>query len=130
MKERLPGLLCCALAGMLLALPVWAFQPAQAEFDNSTSEMRPAIERFAADRASLNRDYPIQLSPMRQGRFKQFFTDWEAGLGTLNFESMNQTLKWTTFCCAIISITISANSVWIPRRRPKRLATCRLVRRF
>ena len=73
MKERLPGLLCCTLAGMLSALPVRAFQlaPAQAEFDTSTSEMRPAIERFAADRASLSRDYPIQLSSVRQSRFKQ-----------------------------------------------------------
>jgi hypothetical protein len=72
-KEQLPGLLCCALAGMLSALPVRAFQPApaQAEFDTSTSEMRPAIERFAADRASLSRDYPIQLSSVRQSRFKQ-----------------------------------------------------------
>ena len=73
MKERLPGLLCCTIAGMFSALPVLAFQPTttKAEFDTSTSEMRPAIERFAADRASLNRDYPIQLSSVRQSRFKQ-----------------------------------------------------------
>jgi uncharacterized protein (DUF885 family) len=75
---------------MLTAPLTPAFQAPPAEFDNSTSEMRPPIERFAADRANLNRAYAIQLSPSRQSRFQQFFADWEARLGTLNFESMSQ----------------------------------------
>jgi uncharacterized protein (DUF885 family) len=75
---------------MLGAPSLRAFQSAQAEFDNSTSEMRATIERFAADRASLNRAYAVQLSPSRRSRFEQFFTDWEARLGTLNFDSMSQ----------------------------------------
>ena len=90
MKERLPGFLFYALAAMLSAPPVSAFQPPPAEFDNSMSEMRPAIERFAADRASLNRAYATVLSPSRQSRSKQFFVDWEARLATVNFESMSQ----------------------------------------
>ena len=90
MKERLPGFLFYVLAAMLWAPPVSAFQPKPADFDNSMSEMRPAIERFAADRASLNRAYATVLSPSRRSRFKQFFTDWEARLATVNFESMSQ----------------------------------------
>jgi hypothetical protein len=90
MKKRLPGLLCCAAAGTLSALPLSAFQAAQEEFDNSRSEMRPAIEWFASDRASLNRAYGDPLSPARQDRFKEFFTGWEARLNTLNFDSMSQ----------------------------------------
>lgn len=90
MKERLPGFLFCALAAMLSAPSVSAFQPPPGEFDNSMSEMRPAIERFAADRASLNRAYATVLSRSRQSRFKQFFRDWEARLATVNFESMSQ----------------------------------------
>ena len=90
MKQQLPGVLCCALAGMIGAPSLRAFQTAQAEFDNSTSEMRTAIDRFAADRTSLNRAYAVPLSPSRQSRFELFFRDWETRLGTLNFDSMSQ----------------------------------------
>jgi uncharacterized protein (DUF885 family) len=90
MKKQLPGVLCCALAGMIGAPSLRAFQAAQAEFDNSTSEVRTAIEQFAADRTSLNRAYAVPLSPSRQSRFELFFRDWETRLGTLNFDSMSQ----------------------------------------
>jgi uncharacterized protein (DUF885 family) len=75
---------------MIGASSLRAFQAASAEFDNSTSEMRTAIERFAADRTSLNRAYAVQLSPSRESRFEQFLRAWETRLGTLKFESMSQ----------------------------------------
>ena len=70
MKERLPGFLFSALAAMLSAPPVSAFQPPPGEFDNSMSEMRPAIERFAADGASpqsrlRDRTVPLAAEPVQ-----------------------------------------------------------------
>jgi hypothetical protein len=130
MKERLPGFLFYAPAAMLSAPPVSAFQPPPGEFDNSMSEMRPAIERFAADRASLNRAYATVLSPSRQSLFNQFFTDWEARLATVKFESMSQDGKVDYILLRIGSTTISANWTWMLRRRAKLLPTRHLVRRF
>ena len=85
-----PAWLLPVVAAMLLAAPAHAFQAPPAAFDNSASEMRPPIESFAADRASLNRAYSVSLSLSRQNRFQQFFSDWETRLGQSNFESMSQ----------------------------------------
>jgi len=71
MKRQWPGLLL-----LLVLLPgSRAFQEPP-EFDASASEMRPAIERFAADRAILGRAYSDSLAPSRQARFKQFYSEW------------------------------------------------------
>jgi len=59
------------------------------DLDSSPSELRPVIERFVADRGSLTRSYPVEISPARQTRFKQFYSDWLATLGKLNFDSMS-----------------------------------------
>jgi hypothetical protein len=53
------------------------------------SEMRGMIERFTADRAILNRSFPVDISPVRQARFRQFYTGWRAALGPLNFDAMS-----------------------------------------
>jgi uncharacterized protein (DUF885 family) len=55
-----------------------------------TSEMRAAIERYTADRASLTRSYPVVISAARRTRFKKFFDEWIASLKPLNFDSMSQ----------------------------------------
>src|SRR5690348_6946141 len=90
MKNDRVAWLLPVLAGVIaLAAQVLQAQPVT-EFDSSASEMRPAIESFAADHASLSRALTVQLSPGRHERFKQFFTDWEARLVKLNFESMSQ----------------------------------------
>jgi uncharacterized protein (DUF885 family) len=60
------------------------------DLDNSQSELRSLIERYVADRGSLTRSYPVELSPARQARFKQFYTDWLATLGKLNFDALSQ----------------------------------------
>src|SRR6266542_528922 len=51
------------------------------ELDSSKSEMRPVIERYVADQGSLSRSYPVESSPARLERFKQFYSDWLALIG-------------------------------------------------
>jgi uncharacterized protein (DUF885 family) len=60
------------------------------ELDSSKSEMRPAIERYVADQGSLSRSYPVESSPARLERFKQFYSDWLALIGKMNFDAMSQ----------------------------------------
>src|SRR5262245_61759734 len=60
------------------------------DLDNSQSELRSLIERYVADRGSLTRSYPVEISPARQARFKQFYSDWLATLGKLNFDTLSQ----------------------------------------
>jgi uncharacterized protein (DUF885 family) len=60
------------------------------ELDSSKSEMRPVIERYVADQGSLSRSYPVESSPARLERFKQFYSDWLALIGKMNFDAMSQ----------------------------------------
>src|SRR5262247_3828153 len=60
------------------------------DFDTSTSELRSLIERYVADRGSLSRSYPVEISPARLARFKQFYSDWLAMLAKLNFDTLGQ----------------------------------------
>ena len=54
------------------------------------SEMRASIERYAVDRGSLSRSYPVNMSTSRRERFKKFYGDWLASLKTLDFDAMSQ----------------------------------------
>src|SRR5499426_1792656 len=60
------------------------------DLDSSQSELRSLIERYVVDRGSLSRSYPAEISPARQARFKQFYSDWLATLAKLNFDTMSQ----------------------------------------
>jgi len=73
--------------------------PDLAEIDNSRSELRGVIERYVADRGSLSRSYPVDISPARQTRFKQFYGDWLAMLGKMNFDALSPEGKvdWVLF---------------------------------
>ncbi|MBS1790347.1 MAG: DUF885 family protein [Acidobacteria bacterium] len=51
--------------------------------------MKTSIERYVADRGSLFRVYPVE-SPARQARFKQFYSEWLAAIGKMNFDAMSQ----------------------------------------
>lgn len=64
--------------------------PSAADLDNSKSEMRPAIERYVADRGSLMRSYPVEISPARRTRFEKFHRDWLAAIAGMNFDAMSQ----------------------------------------
>src|SRR5262245_33848124 len=58
--------------------------------DTSPSELRGMIQRYVVDRGSLSRSYPMENSPARRARFKQFYSDWLDALAKLNFDSMSQ----------------------------------------
>src|SRR5215510_8509216 len=64
--------------------------PDLGDLDSSRSEMRPVIERYVVDRGSLSRSYPVESSPARLARFKQFYSDWLALIGKMNFDAMSQ----------------------------------------
>ena len=56
----------------------------------SESEMRSSIERYAVDRGSLMRSYPVAISSARRDRFKKFYSDWLGSLLQLDFDTMSQ----------------------------------------
>ena len=85
MNQPIAAFLWISLASMACA-----FQAPPVELDNFTSEMRPPIASFAADRAILNRAYAVPLSPSRESRFRQFYTEWESRLGRMNFDALSQ----------------------------------------
>jgi uncharacterized protein (DUF885 family) len=60
------------------------------DLDTGASELRHVIERYVADRGSLTRSYPVESSPVRATRFRQFYADWLAMLGKLDFDSLSQ----------------------------------------
>ncbi len=60
------------------------------DLDSSSSELRSLIERYVADRGSLSRSYPFEISQARRARFKQFYSDWLATLAKLNFDTLGQ----------------------------------------
>jgi uncharacterized protein (DUF885 family) len=60
------------------------------DLDSSKSELRSMIERYTADRGSQNRSSPIDFSPARIARMKQFYAEWQANLAKVNFDTMSQ----------------------------------------
>ena len=76
-----------ALAVLALSVAAAAFA---VEIDSAASELRPYIERYAADRGALLRKYPIELSAARRTRLREFYTEWERTVQALNFDSMQQ----------------------------------------
>jgi uncharacterized protein (DUF885 family) len=90
----MPGLIAilmviaCLPTGKLPAVAAQNNAPELGDLDTSKSELRPVIERYVADRGSLTRSYPVDISSARQARFKQFYADWLALLGKMNFDAL------------------------------------------
>jgi uncharacterized protein (DUF885 family) len=61
-----------------------------ADLDNSASEMRPLIERYAADRGNILRFYNIPSSPQRRARLRRFYNETKAALAAQNFDTMSE----------------------------------------
>ncbi|MCS6952753.1 MAG: DUF885 family protein [Bryobacterales bacterium] len=61
-----------------------------ADIDDSSSELRPHIERFAADRGSLLRTYNLEGSPARTTRLRGFYRDWLGRLERIPFENLSR----------------------------------------
>lgn len=51
------------------------------------------IKRFTADRGSLTRFYSAPYSPIKRGRFKQFYTEWLDALRRIDFDKLSQQEK-------------------------------------
>ena len=60
------------------------------DLDTSRSEMRATFERYTADRGGINRSSPIDYSPAHNARMKQFYSEWLATIGRVNFDAMGQ----------------------------------------
>src|SRR5262245_48045524 len=54
------------------------------------SELRVVVQRFEADRGSLNRFYTIPVSPTRHARLKQFYSNWRAALAQLDAATLGK----------------------------------------
>src|ERR1700677_505670 len=63
------------------------------DVDNSTSAVRPLIERYTADRRTLSHVYDTPLSVAGEKRFADFYTDWIAKLQQMDFDQMDQESK-------------------------------------
>ena len=101
--------LAAALAALsLAAIPALAQNPADSgEIDRSTAMMRPMIERYQADRTTLERSWvegagggfggrgggATPLSPRQFARMRKFHTDWQKTLSATAFDSLDQTGK-------------------------------------
>lgn len=53
-------------------------------------KMRPLMERYEADRHSLERKYPLVLSVVRRERMQRFFEGWRKALESLDFAALSQ----------------------------------------
>jgi uncharacterized protein (DUF885 family) len=73
-----------------LAFPSLGGTPPHAESDDSTSALRPLIERYAADRVSLSRMYDAPLSEVRKARFTAFYKEWIDKLQKVDFDHLDQ----------------------------------------
>jgi uncharacterized protein (DUF885 family) len=60
------------------------------DLDHSSSEMAAPIERFIADRTTLMRTFPIEISQTRSKRFAGFYRDWSDRLTKINFDTLSQ----------------------------------------
>ncbi|MFN0107220.1 MAG: DUF885 family protein [Blastocatellia bacterium] len=64
--------------------------PDAKDLDVASSEMKTSIERYSTDRFTLGRLFPVESSPSRVARYKQFYSNWLATIGKLNFDAMSQ----------------------------------------
>jgi hypothetical protein len=93
-----PRLRACAGVVLITAFSFQTALPVHAagelsDVDTSNSEMRPLIERFAADRGNLLRYYNIGGAPDRRERLRRFYNDAKATLAEKNFDAMSQDAK-------------------------------------
>ena len=78
------------LSTFCLSARAAAFGNDLTDLDTSNSELRPMIERYAADRGNLLRFYNVNASPERRERLRRFYLDAKAALADRNFDAMSQ----------------------------------------
>ena len=76
-----------------------AFAQSSGDLDDSTSEMRRLIGRYATDRASLRRRYRVPMSPLRSERMRHFYTAWLHSIEQLDFKKLSPEgrIDWILF---------------------------------
>jgi hypothetical protein len=86
-------LVCLTLAAPALT------QDVAVDLDQSHSELRPFLERYATDWYALNRRHRVPLSPARRQRMKRFYTGWLDAVDALPFEQVSHDAKidWLLF---------------------------------
>lgn len=58
-------------------------------FERGQSEMRVAVDRYAEDRAALQRRYDVAYSPVRRERMRAFHEGWLRSLQAVDFDGLN-----------------------------------------
>lgn len=76
---------CLAMAALMLSNPVSSEAPAAG---SGELVMPSLIEQFTADRASLQRTYPLEIAPSRMERFNKFYSDELHALDALDFDHL------------------------------------------
>ncbi len=54
------------------------------------AQMQTIVEQFTADSRSLNRSYPVEISPVRIARLDRFYEDTEGKLSAIDFDALSQ----------------------------------------
>jgi hypothetical protein len=83
-------LLMLAVTSSLLCHASIAEKTAHKPANNSEARMPSVIEIFTADERSLERAYPLRLSPANSARFERFYDDELASLKSIDFDSLTQ----------------------------------------
>ena len=84
---------------VLIAAVSVARAQAGLDLDQSHSELKAFLERYAVDRAALERRYDVAMSPLRRSRMAAFFTEWLGVVESLPFDalSVDGRIDWTLF---------------------------------
>lgn len=78
------------LSAALLATGLTRVAAAPPSVDASNSALRPMLEAYQTDRGSLSRFYSARLSPRREERLRQFYTEWQGALAEVDFDRLGQ----------------------------------------
>lgn len=54
------------------------------------SPLRPMVERYSTDRSTLLRRWHVEGSPLRRAKLREFTAGWQAALGQVDFEALDQ----------------------------------------
>ncbi|MEX1183692.1 MAG: DUF885 family protein [Gemmatimonadota bacterium] len=72
----------------------WAADPpvlsSLVAFSRAESDLRNAINRYLLDRAAIERRYPVEYSPVRFERLREFQQGWRDRLRELDFDGLNE----------------------------------------
>ncbi len=91
MKTAVTGILVTAVCFGFhpgYSAPIQSEPPASGEITQNSSRLAPLIERYSADKRSLERHYSISFSEERFTRFEKFYLEWQKMLQTVSFSEL------------------------------------------